>query len=50
MLADAPLPWSVEQSADGLHALVDANGKLVARSPMFDWLQGIAEVVNEACL
>jgi hypothetical protein len=46
LLSDAPVPWSVSQSADGLHALVDANEKMVARSPMFGWLEAIAEIVN----
>lgn len=48
MLQDAPLPWSASTSPDGLHALVDANDKLIARSPMFAWLEAIADLANEA--
>lgn len=47
LFADAPTPWSTELSVDGLHVLVDANGKLVARSPMLGWLEAIAAIVNE---
>ena len=47
MLRDAPVPWSVELGQDSLHALVDGNGKLVARSPMLGWLEAIAAIVND---
>lgn len=48
VLQDAPRPWRVEKGTSGIHALVDANGGPIAESPMYGWLESIAEIVNEA--